>query len=647
MVKKVPWDKFAPEFHLQPGEKVVRELRVAKLGINPHLFIILTVLTIGIFLFFWQYFRYPRTAKIIILTNTRVLSWETTLSSNPKILRQESYQISKISYYQHELVQAKPPCFGLCKCLMNDKPWTTFRVFFSRFPSEMPPSYNKSPALQPAIGTGFKVAKLVADAVQQGLVQNYIGMALNIIKALVKIAQYVLELLVRPEIILPGHYLEVDTSDEGSAEAITQFITEMLELYPYRNFLVKNKHEGAVIVDGNTDTPLWAKKEDPVTINPTYIQLGPGEVILDAIAEPPNITLWDWILAVATFSLYYFFVIKDLKHYKGALLVTDRRLISLFVHNEHGFKPDTKYIQISNSWFFNRFGDAAVCVIKPDNCIYKLFKLPSYGFLMEVGPGTIQLQPNPKNGKERILNFISHFFGYNHEQLVNGSTFPDRSGRFRDGFLLPGEEVLAATGKKTKKGCAFMCTRVCSCGIAPPDAKTDFVASTHRLGITLDASNWWEPEIITYDFYTSLANLSGFQLHDLEYSVPCRCMACKKVNYASVSIALRRDEIWTLPMFLPETKTSEATVQAFARVIANAQNSFENMEKGLAGTPAINRRHHDDDDDEHPRTSTNNGNNSNNSGGGGPPRSSQMKDNKDKKKDKQSVTVTDGADVEL
>lgn len=622
MGKKVNWEKFTPQFHLQNGEKVVRELRVLKLGINPYLFIAFTVLSLGIFLFFWQYFRYPRTAKIIILTNTRILAWETTIGSNPKILRQESYQISKLVYYQHELVQAKPPCLGLCKCLMNDKPWTTFRIFFSRFPSEIPPSYNGSPALKPALGTGLKVAQHVADAVQQGLVQNYIGMAVNIVKALVKIATHILELLVRPEVILPGHYIEVATSDEGSAQLITQFITEMLELYPYRNFLVKNKNDGAVVLSNDNEAPLWLKKEDPVTINPTYLQLGPGEVILDAIAEPPHITLWDWILAVCTFSLYYFLVIKDAKQYKGALLVTDRRLISLFVHNEHGFKEGQKYIQISNSWFFNRFGDAAVCIAKPSNCITKLFQEPYYGFLMEVGPGTIQLTPNPKNGKQRILNFFGHFFGYDHEQLVSANAFPDRSGRFREGFLLPGEEVLAATGKKTKKDCAFMCTRVCSCGITPADAKVDMSASTHRFALTIDASNFWQTEIVSYDFFTSLANLSGFQLHELEYSVPCSCLTCKKVHFASVSIALRRDEYWTLPLVLPETKTSEATVQAFARVIAAAQNTFENMEKGYAGLPVGGSRlkgegefntYHDS---KNPRTSKMEGSSSNKNGAG-------------------------------
>jgi len=351
-----------------------------------------------------------------------------------------------------------------------------------------------------------------------------------------------------------------------------------MELYPRRQLLRKTRNERALIKTEEEMT-LFDSLEGPVRLNKSFLQLGSDEVILDALAEPVKITFGDWVMCVITFSIYYFVVVRDLKHYKSAHIVTDRRYILLHVRNPNGFKPDVKYIQLSNCWFFHHFGCSAVRTSRSNSCICTCLVPPEYELLLECGPGTLQILPYEKHGKERIIGFFSHFFGYYVPQLVRSDEFPPagRSGSFADGLLLPNEEVLACvTGHYPyRKGCLFGLSRCCSCGFSPAETNTSFLASSHRFALRYDASNGCVSQFVAIDFFCSLQGLSGFQLLEAEFSFPCSCMACIKRSLARVGVAIGKDESWTLDIAIWKTKMSDPAIQQFSKVVSFAQDTFE------------------------------------------------------------------------
>lgn len=71
MGRKVNWEKYTPEFHLQEGEKVVRELRVTKLGM---LMMIVTIVAVVVFVV---------VVMLVVVLLTVIIRYQSSLVHHP------------------------------------------------------------------------------------------------------------------------------------------------------------------------------------------------------------------------------------------------------------------------------------------------------------------------------------------------------------------------------------------------------------------------------------------------------------------------------------------------------------------------------------------------------------------------------------
>jgi hypothetical protein len=279
-------DTYQPDFYLQRGEEVIYTLKCTKRSIHPLLAAILTVITLGLFLFFKESCKKVRSVEVIVLTNKRVMEWEYKVprrKSHPHVTFQHSYNISDMVYYQHEIVQDAALCFGCCK----NKPYNTMRIFFNKYPTVMPPSYNNSPAVRPCISDAVSVANLSKNIVTHGIAHNFVGVAINGIKLLLLVTEIIAKLFTnnRKEVVLPGHYIELDTNDKGSTQNVLTFLQYLNNVYSRRHILRGPMRPGAVELQ-NEDLSLFEKRDEPVRLNPNYLQLGREEQVCTSFPFP-------------------------------------------------------------------------------------------------------------------------------------------------------------------------------------------------------------------------------------------------------------------------------------------------------------------------------------------------------------------------
>jgi hypothetical protein len=570
-------DTYQPDFHLQKGEEVIYTLKCTKRSLPPLLAAILTLITFGIFLFFKDAFKKVRSVEIIVLTNKRVLEWEYRVprrNGDPHSTFQHSYIVSDMVYYQHEIVQDKPMCFGCIKT----RPFNTLRIFFNKYPSIHPPSYNNSPSMKPVASQALSVANLTKNVVMNGLVQNWVGLAIEGLKLLFKIVEILSSLFSpsRGEVLLPGHYIEIDTNDKGSTQHILTFLQHLVNVYQRRNILRGPHREGAVVL-GNEDVPLWESKDGPVRLNPNILQLGREEQVFDANTHYVRITFMDWLLAVATLSIYYWLVIRDLKNYRGALLVTDRRFVSVFSHNQKGLVPDQKYIQLVNCWFLTKMNSAVVQTTRPSDCISACFQPTWRTLMVDCGPGSLSITPDYSNSEEVIESLFSKFFTYRSRPLLNSMPVAFKESNeigLPNRYRIENEVLLYDIASHTPEDCAFNCMRILCCGFAPPMITHDIGISSHRLYVKFTVSNGHYKNYLTLDFFTRLENVHGLELAEV---VIGKGKCCTIAN-SHVGICFRNDESWTLSMWIRNADLNSEVIKNAGQAVSYVQTVLEDNE---------------------------------------------------------------------
>lgn len=570
-------DTYQPDFYLQKGEEVIYTLKCTKRGINPLMAAILTVITLGLFLFFKDSCKKVRSVEVIVLTNKRVMEWEYKVprsKNHPHATFQHFYNLCDMVYYQHEIVQDAALCFGLCKF----KPFNTMRIFFNKYPTVTPPSYNNSPSMKPCLSDALSVANITKNTIVNGIAQNWIGLAINLFQLIFRIIGIVSKLFTpnRPEVLLPGHYLELDTNDKGSTQNVLTFLQYLNNVYPRKGVLRGPVREGVVELQ-NEDLSLFDKHDGPVRLNPTYLQLGREEAVFDATTYRTRVTIWDWILAVVTFGIYYLLVIRDLKNYKGGLVITDRRFITIFTHNHHGFKPDVKYVQLVNCWFFTKMNSAAVVTTRPNNCFTACCEPTWRTLYVDCGPGSLAITPSFENESERINSLFSKFFSYRSRPLLQSIPVDFKETNevgLPNHFRIQGEVLLYDLATATPHDCAFTCTRLLSCGFEPPHITHDIGISTHRLYVKYTISNAHYKDYYQMDFFTRLENVHGLELSEL-YAKACCC----EVKQAHVGICFRNDPDWTLSMWIRKADLHSDIIRQAGQAISYVQTVIEDVEE--------------------------------------------------------------------
>jgi hypothetical protein len=477
-------------------------------------------------------------------------------------------------YYQHEIVQDASFCFGLCKT----KPYNTMRIFFNKYPTVTPPSYNNSPSIRPCMSDAVSVANLSKNVVVHGLAQNWIGLAVNGFKLLLKIVGIISKLFSsdRPETLLTGHYIELDTNDKGSVQNVLTFLQYLNNVYPRHGILRGPVREGTIVLQ-NDDVPLFDKAEDAVRLNPNYLQLGREEYVYDANTHRVEISFWDWVLAVCTLSIYYWLVIRDLKNYKGALLVTDRRFVTIFTHNQNGLKPDAKYVQLVNCWFFTKMNSAAVVTTRPDNCFTACCSGKTWRtLLVDCGPGSLSITPNPKNDKDRIESLFSKFFSYRSRPLLQSIPVDFKETNevgLPNQYRMEGEVLLYDLASETPHDCAYSCTRLLSCGFVPPHVTHDIGISTHRLYVKYTVSNQHYKNYMELQFFTRLENVHGLELSEFVAKA-----GCCEIKNAHVGICFRNDPDWTLSMWIRNADLHSDVIRQAGQAVSYVQTVLQDVE---------------------------------------------------------------------
>jgi hypothetical protein len=87
------------------------------------------------------------------------------------------------------------------------------RLFFNRYPSVAPPSYNNSPSLMPINVSAMDVISITRAAVMQ----DYASLIIKSVTVAFKILSGIAKRLnnERQGVSLPGHYIEIDTNEPG------------------------------------------------------------------------------------------------------------------------------------------------------------------------------------------------------------------------------------------------------------------------------------------------------------------------------------------------------------------------------------------------------------------------------------------------
>jgi hypothetical protein len=287
--------------------------------------------------------------------------------------------------------------------------------------------------------------------------------------------------------------------------------------------------------------------------------------------------LWDWILAVVTLGLYYFFVIRDLKNYKGALLVSDRRFVTVFSHNHHGLKDGVKYVQLVNCWFFTKMNSAAVRTSSPDTCFAACCQPTWRTLFVDCGPGTLSITPNPENGEERIQSLFSKFFSYKSRPLLNSMPIEFKESNevgLPNAYRIEGEQLLYDLASATPHDCAFTCSRCLSCGFTPPHITHDIGISTHRLYVKYTVSNQHFRNYLQLDFFTRLENVHGLELGEVVAKATC----CD-LSSAHVGICFRNDPDWTLSMWIRHADLHSEVIRQAGQAISYVQTVLQDLEE--------------------------------------------------------------------
>eukprot|EP01112_Ceratiomyxa_fruticulosa_P000407 TRINITY_DN1036_c0_g1_i1.p1 TRINITY_DN1036_c0_g1~~TRINITY_DN1036_c0_g1_i1.p1 ORF type:complete len:634 (-),score=134.44 TRINITY_DN1036_c0_g1_i1:260-2161(-) len=550
--------KYHPDFHLQRGERVVYELRTIKLRkISFIMTVILTLITLGIFLLIRHLFKIPQSMDVIVLTNRRVVEWEYRLPKDQNkgitFYRMQSYQISRLEFIQHEYIQTS----YWFSCI-NHKPYTTLRLFFNRFPSVVE-SYNPSTTLTPILLNQGDVASLAKAGIKAALMQDYVGLATTGLSTVGKMIGRAINAVFpseREESSLPGHYIEIDTHEDGSFQNVQNFLNHLIALYPYKRLLTAQSNDAAfrlLNVPETDTTPLWSEKDGyVVNLTPTVLPLAPDEKVLDVLYDPIKISFMDWFWCVATLSLYYWLAVRDLKKHKGCLVLTDCRVISVFVHSEKGKVADEKYLQYTKSWFISGIG-ASMCYdtrtsIPFLSCIIE----PERHLAVDIGGGTLTIRPNNKNPHERIYGFFQRLLSVpgtvqmlppaaDAQQLLGENDLP-----LDPYLLLPGESEVTRCTQESIHNCAFTCMRVLTCGLNPPHIQETTIITTHRICRRIVVKNACADTYWRSEFWCHLNGMTGTQF--THYIPPKGCFAgcCGIPDWVTMRLAYGRHEDWTI-----------------------------------------------------------------------------------------------------
>eukprot|EP00742_Colponemidia_sp_Colp-10_P000233 GILJ01000263.1.p1 GENE.GILJ01000263.1~~GILJ01000263.1.p1 ORF type:complete len:684 (-),score=106.61 GILJ01000263.1:88-2091(-) len=576
-------NKNAFSYDLAPGEAIVNEMEVhiKEPPIRSNLSIMIkSILTFGLYYIWIYYCACCRPKKIgsvktrLAVTNkNRVLLWNADMEGvqNSSLVARGNrhleshtemrwFHAKDLSFMQMTKTNEKV-CFGCCKT----RSLTTLRLFFGKYPNSM--DFD-------AINLDFPIGSIVT--MSKKIAGSDVAGGFALLKLTVKAITAASSLLVTGfQFVVPYfamqrmRMLEIFSTQTDCMHDGEKAFDKMCNL---QRFLLSSGAKTPDVIFGEVNSKSFRMVADKggfllddtmVNVRESCIPLAEGEQIVSCLPLKATWTCLDWFYAIITFSLYYWFVLRSKYACRGALILTRRRLIEVFLKAKTHEMMDSYSYKVS-SWVLDGI---------------------STGFIETVQRWT-SLQVNTKFGailidkrilgsntdRATIMAFWKKFSETYAQPLL--SQFPASGAARAKSYLMeefrpiPGEHIVKHI---TSEGLYLNpCPEVpvpivqsCTCHIRPFEVLQELAITTHRVWGTAQPFNdpkccasWWKSSYSVIA-WVPLTGLKGWKinghvsLHESCLTRLCSCW-CKPMN-ADLSVSFGvLDEAF--PMFLNRLK---------------------------------------------------------------------------------------------
>jgi hypothetical protein len=582
---------------LAPGEVVLKEMEVAMGAPRATCFeLLLIIMTLGLYLLLaccrpGRLFNHRQ--KLVVTSHGRILTWRSDIEGQHCCNKSQyhshtsisSFSIRKLCHIERQFLRAVTcdclPRSIRCECCCPEIDTCRLRLFFDDYPEDVATEASSLIAVPNTIimqklttsglynwafGFARKIfaqpptvveVRSIVDAVVQlirGILDNsLLPIAQSIARMIFKVRANIQVLISGNPGLDTAHFLEISSfpgdklHKQGSAWAELLELERIIMMLKYQD--LQDHLKGDVQRNGmwrEAEGSMHIVEDKVVVVNRRLLSLAETEEVLDAFPITYAWSLGDILITIATFGIGYFIWVKPKLAFRGALILTRKRLFEVYVDSSgHTQDPqdqgNEKSLRVSvRQWFFGRLSQGMIEY--NNNAMYGHIKT-KYGGLCVI-PIVNQnacytyFYGLSEENREKISSFLLNFSRTAEAPLLQygGQQFPNENYTAKLSKFMDAEKPLMVLNSEFPRECCLSCMRVLSLGCKPVVPYQEIVVTTHRLWASAHPENdpWVLADCCRSRFWVlywkPLVDIKGFKVNGdgwfQETSLTQLCKCC-------------------------------------------------------------------------------------------------------------------------